>query len=298
MSKHLLKLIIILTTALNHFALAQTHEKTEILILGTYHFQNPGLDVIKSTTFDHLSKKTQQEIALVNSRLVGFNPDKVFIERPVTYQKSINKTYQQYLHGTFGIDKKANEIYQLGFKVAAQLEHKEIYTVDAPGVFPYDELEEGIRRFGLTGVTKALEKVSKGHKESDKADASRTVIERLVNINRPENILSYHMFYTDLATQVISPTPQHRLEASEKIVDKIKHIMVPLDPDYIGAELAAEWYKRNIKIYANIYKRVNKSTDKKILLIIGAGHVRILQHMFEDNPNFELVNTNSILIDN
>ena len=273
----------------------KSEAKIKIMVLGVYHFDNPGLDVNKSSSFDHLSKKAQKEIAEVNRRLFDFNPDKVFIEQYVTRQPVMSERYQQFIKGEFDISKKANEIYQLGFKVAAQLKHKDVYTIDAPGVFPYEALQAGIKQYNLTNVTKALDEESAAHKESDKTDASRTVMERLVNINQPEQIMANHLFYIDIATQVIAPTPTHKLKAKLETTEGVEHIMVPLDPDYIGAELAAEWYKRNIKIYANIYERVERSKDSAVLLIIGAGHVRILKHLFEDSPRFELVDTNSVL---
>jgi Family of unknown function (DUF5694) len=270
--------------------------KTKIMILGVYHFDNPGLDVFKSSAFDHLSENAQKEIAVVNRQLVEFKPDKVFIEQDVTRQSTISERYRQYLKGEFDITNKANEIYQLGFKVAKNLKHKNIYTIDAPGIFPYEELLAGIKRYGLDNVTREIEDRTARYKKSDRADATRTVLERLVNTNRPKKILEYHEFYNDLAIQVISSTPTHKLEPKRESNNGVEQISVPLDPDYIGAELTAEWYKRNIKIYANLYKKVEHSKDKRVLLIIGAGHVRILKHLFEDNSKFELVDANSVLM--
>jgi len=277
-------------------AVPKSEFKTKIMVLGVYHFDNPGLDVFNSSGFDHLSEEAQKEIAVVNRQLVEFSPDKVFIEQDVTRQSVISERYRKFLKGEFDITNKANEIYQLGFKVAANLRHKDIYTIDAPGIFPYEELLAGVKRYDLDSVTQAIEDSSAEFKKSDQADATRTVLERLANMNRSKKILAYHKFYNDLAIQVISSTPTHKLEPKRESNNGVEQISVPLDPDYIGAELTAEWYKRNIKIYANIYKKVEHSKDKRVLLIIGAGHVRILKHLFEDNSKFELIDANSVLM--
>jgi hypothetical protein len=58
--------------------------------------------------------------------------------------------------------------------------------------------------------------------------------------------------------------------------------------DYAGAEFMGEWYKRNIRMYSNIVKQTAKD-DRAILIIVGAGHARIIRHFFEDNPAFEVV---------
>jgi hypothetical protein len=43
-----------------------------------------------------------------------------------------NERFQKYLHGTFDLEDKTNEVYQIGFKLAKKLGHKKIYCSDAP----------------------------------------------------------------------------------------------------------------------------------------------------------------------
>ena len=275
--------------------MASATERTKVMILGVYHFNNPGLDVAKATSFDHLSVQAQKEIAEVNRQLVRFNANKVFIEAPVTNQTLYSKRYQKYLSGEFNVSNKANEIYQLGFRVAAQLKHNDIYTMDAPGIFPWQQMQKGLTEFKLNDVKTALEKNFSRYKQHDKENANRTVLQRLVNLNHPAMIAKDHLFYNDISPRVIAEKPSHKLAVKTETTDHIEHLVVPLDPDYIGAELTAEWYKRNIKIFANIYRKVELAEDNRVLLIIGAGHLRILRHLFDDNPNFELIDTNQIL---
>ena len=53
------------------------------MLLGSFHFDNPGLDVAKFENVDALSAKRQLEIKQVLDKLVQFKPDKIFIEVPV-----------------------------------------------------------------------------------------------------------------------------------------------------------------------------------------------------------------------
>ena len=295
MKKLAIILVLWCTAVFQMNLLAAEDTKIKIMILGVYHFSNPGLDVHKGKSFDHLGDKAQVEIAQLNRKLIGFNPDKILTEFPITYQSKITTRYQQYTEGKLDLSQKANEVYQIGFKVASALKHKDIYTIDATGVWPYDAFLSAVEKFDLKDVSAELEMEEITFKEKDKVHASRTVLERIVNLNKPETIMDNHMFYIKTAARVVSHSPTHQLEPKLETINNIEHLLVPLDPDYMGAELVAEWYKRNLKILSNIYQKTDLATDKRLLLIIGAGHVRILQHLFEDSPYFEVVDTNSIL---
>lgn len=44
-------------------------------------------------------------------------------------------------------------------------------------------------------------------------------------------------------------------------------------PDYhIGADMVAQWYKRNLRIYANIAHAVAEDDDR-VLLLMGQAHI-------------------------
>ena len=55
-------------------------------------------------------------------------------------------------------------------------------------------------------------------------------------------------------------------------------------PDHhIGADLVGEWYKRNLRIYANIWRAVDEG-DQRIVVLIGQGHLWPLRTFFRENP--------------
>ena len=57
-----------------------TSRKIKVLLLGTFHFDNPGLDIAKYESANVLTAKRQEEIKEVITRLGNFNPDKIFVE--------------------------------------------------------------------------------------------------------------------------------------------------------------------------------------------------------------------------
>lgn len=66
-------------------------------------------------------------------------------------------------------------------------------------------------------------------------------------------------------------------------------------PDHhIGADMVGQWYKRNLRIYANIWRAVEKDDDR-VLLLMGQSHVWPLRHFFRGNPEFEVVPVDDVL---
>lgn len=72
-------------------------------------------------------------------------------------------------------------------------------------------------------------------------------------------------------------------------------------PAYIGIAASGAGFKHqlckystNLHIYTNIL-RIVKPTEKRILVLFGQGHIPILKHLFENNPDFEVIEVKEIL---
>jgi len=62
------------------------------------------------------------------------------------------------------------------------------------------------------------------------------------------------------------------------------------DGDAKGAEVVGGWYQRNLYIYANLMRLV-ESPEERVLLVIGAGHAKLLRDYLRGSPNARLVET-------
>jgi hypothetical protein len=56
--------------------------------------------------------------------------------------------------------------------------------------------------------------------------------------------------------------------------------------DYSGADLAGNWYHRNIRIYANIL-RIAEPGDR-LFVLYGASHIPLFWHLFTESGEFEI----------
>lgn len=237
--------------------------KREVLLLGTYHMANNGLDLFNVEAEDVLEGERQQEIQEVVDRLKQFNPTKIAVERLAEQGESLHKDYQAYVAGNFRLT--ANEIHQLGFRTAAELGHDQIYSVDwnkqvgdvglghvlthAEDYFP--DLYKKLHSSGEDGVT-----------DFQKAQEKLSIRELLVGANDPHQIQKEQEQYMMLA----------------RVGDGESKIGIDWLCNY--------WYRRNMIIYANI-ERISTKNDR-VLVIYGAGHLHLLTQFMKESGLFSL----------
>jgi hypothetical protein len=66
----------------------------------------------------------------------------------------------------------------------------------------------------------------------------------------------------------------------------LRSARIGLGDQYPGANWVTHvWYARNLKIFVNL-TRITESADDRILLIIGAGHVFLMQQFLEDSGDY------------
>jgi hypothetical protein len=105
--------------------------RAKILLLGTFHFDDAGLDDYKPKyRLNILSGQRQKEISDVLNALGLFRPNKIAVEWPAERQAALDAEFGKYRKGN-QVELGPNEIYQIGFRLAGSLGHSRIYAVDA-----------------------------------------------------------------------------------------------------------------------------------------------------------------------
>ncbi len=232
----------------------------EVLVLGTYHMSNPGRDIFNTEADDVLAPRRQAEIERVIAVLQQFRPTKIAVEADVNNDR-VGARYAEYVSGEHELTR--NETEQLGFRLAKMLGHETVYPVDTDGEFPFPRLVKYAKATGREAEIDAL--MEEGGKDSEALSAylaSHTILETLLHMNSDEYAAAGVGGYFRMA------------ELGEPW-------------DWAGADLVADWFRRNMRIYTNIVQLVD-SPDERVLVIYGAGHLGWLQYAFANNPNFRL----------
>ncbi|HBS12709.1 MAG TPA: hypothetical protein DEO36_09235 [Flavobacteriaceae bacterium] len=253
--------------------------KTKAMVLGVFHFGNPGLDSYKPKfPFDILEKKRQVELDTLLEKISEYKPTKILLEWPRINVDSItNERYQNYLNGFFDITEKSNEVYQIGFKLAKRLGHNRVYCSDASAEWFGVELDwDNYDEEAYLKSKGQFEKSTRYDYESfyelgDSIKSVQTLTDHLIFKNRPENRLKNHQAYLT------------------------ESVLQGAGDNYLGADGVARWYRRNLRIFSNAYDIADFDKEERLLLIYGAGHVWQLRQFFMDSPDFEYVEPNNYL---
>jgi len=246
-----------------------TGKKTEVLLLGTFHFDNPGLDVAQFEDANVLTAKRQQEIEELVKKLIAFQPDAIFIEATPRFQKHFDSLLTAYKNGRYQLT--ANEIDQLGFRLGKEQNLSTLHCVDYSGAnFPFDSLVKVVTAAQQTqmlqNMKKSIDSIQKVHNLRLKTS---TITEILLASNSKESreisVGGYFQF----------------LKAGRQ-------------DNHVGTYLVSEWWRRNMMIYENILKRLT-GNEKRIVVIFGSAHAALLHEFMQYNPDLKLVDVSTVL---
>ena len=250
-----------------------SNKSAKIMILGTYHMDNPRLDAKNLDADDVLLDKRQREITELIEKLARFNPTKIAIEAPYSEKAQWNNRYKKFLDGEHKLTR--NEIEQIGFQLAKRLNHQMIYPVDYPMFMSglrYDELElPKPKPLPAQTGNETKNTVQPTLSEGDLLLRRSTVIEFLLYMNNAEKARKEH---GENYLQQLLPDGNPAL--------------------YESADRVTNWYKRELRIFANL-NRITQFPDDRVLFIVGSGHLAIQRNFALDSPQFCLVDAEAFL---
>lgn len=232
--------------------------KPHFLLIGTYHMANPNRDVFNAKSDDVRGDKRQKEIAELMRMLARYRPTKVVIEAPYE-SPTIDEQYQQYLAGSFELP--PNESYQLGFRLAKEMGHKRIYTVDWQKELDFDAVMAAANKYDQKATVDGAFAYGKSFVDQlNKRIETDTIAGILGWMNGDEMVDGAEQIYLRMAR-------------------------IGKGDDYSGADLVAAWHERNLKIFANIL-RITDSPDDRVIVFYGSGHAKLLTEFAEDSREY------------
>ncbi len=240
----------------------------QVVVLGTFHFGNPGLDVANLRVDDVLAPKRQAEIGAVLDDLARYAPTRVLVEsRNRVPGTAFSARYRQFLRGEMAADR--NEVTQIGFKLAQRLHHDEVYAVDVDGEFPFEAVMAWAGRHGRGAQLEArIAGVQRDAAEMSAQLATHTVAYMLRRFNDPQRLASDHAFYLDL-------------------------LQYGARDEQPGVALVAGWTARNLGICARIVQLAR--AGDRLLVLYGSGHAYLLRQCLGAVPGLRVLDANELL---
>jgi hypothetical protein len=228
-----------------------------VLLLGTGHWANPGRDYINVQFDDMLAPDRQREIREVADHLKRFAPTKIALEVDPEAIDAWNTDYTHYHAGAFTLT--ASEHHQLGFRIAADLGHDQVYGIDwNEGTFGLDTVFD----FAASHQPELFAELQRLAQPATDADAHQETVTIPLR---------------ELLLQANAPATQRRMHQPYLLMAQ-----VGAGRQYVGVDWVKGWYERNLIIFANLC-RLFTSPSERVLVIYGAGHVPLLTQFLRES---------------
>ncbi len=247
-------------------ASAQTAPRAQVMILGTPHWDNPGQDYSNTQVDDVLAERRQAEIAALAAALAEFRPTRIAVEVPVARDSAINARYQAYRRGEVALGR--GEIDQIGFRLAHMLGHARVYAVDHKQDLDVGAVLGWAARNGQADAAQRIGGMIQqlvAEKSAAVASAPLGEVLRLENSPAADSLEMLYLHFVPIGN----------------------------DTSFVGAEMVADWYARNLKIFANV-TRVARPGER-VLVIMGTGHGPLLRRYVDEHPDYDLVHATRFL---
>lgn len=242
-----------------HAAEASVH----VLVLGTYHFANPGRDIVNTKVDDVLPPHRQAELEALTKQLARFAPTKVMVERDADKHDGLRiPEYQAWRTG--GRRDVRNEVEQVGYRLAHALKHEAVYGIDADGDFPFEAVQAWAKKNGVEAQLNAtLDELKVRAKAEEEAQRTSTIAQMLAAFNEPAAIRLDHQNFYATALRYGRGAEQP------------------------GAELLGQWTLRNARSCARMVQLARPGD--RIVVLFGAGHSYLLRQCVSEQPGWKLV---------
>ena len=233
------------------FAAVPSPVPAKVMMMGVFHFANPGRDMVKSGVINVMTRENQAYLDGLATRLAGFHPTAVLIECEPSEQAKFDEKFTAFRNGTFALT--SNEDFQIGFRVAKAAGIDKVTCFDEGAVGWNAEPMFAYIKKNEPGTQKALDAMYKSLSERQ---------------NREQATLSL--------PQLLQLTNDAARDRENKDL-YIRTNAVDAGASFAGADASASWWHRNFRMYANVQKAA--APGQRVLVIAGAGHTAILKDL-------------------
>lgn len=247
-------------------------EKTQVLVVGTFHFDYPGLDAMKSDEedkIDVLKEPKKSEVTELVEYIKQFKPNKIAIEAFDSWNAT--EKLRKYASGEFREER--DERYQIAMRIANELAIDTLYSIDSRA---YSDQIEALDKDHYMALGEGYD-----YKSDD--PYNQMASEWFVAEDKLKSKVHLLDFFKHMNSR-----ESHQYGYGTYLVGDFK-----LD-NYRGADvLSVYWYNRNLRIFRKLQELTEDENDR-ILMVFGNGHAALLRQFIECSPEFEFVEFDSL----
>jgi hypothetical protein len=258
---------------------AMPTSKIKVYIVGTFHFNASAADLNHGKAVNMRTPQKQRELDELVGKLQKTQADKVFVEYQLQDQPHVDSTYALYRKKQLKAGN--NEVYQLGYRLADKLNRPRVYCADAQLGLDFDATQAYAKQHGQEAIMNGFMQVQPG----DSMGQLLTARNRLRKVALPAG----GEFPGATLLEQFKVANSAAIDRANMDGYLLTLARIGGGNNYVGADVAGDYFKRNVRIYANLLRQVDVKHDKAIVLIIGAGHASLLKSILHYNSLFEVV---------
>lgn len=238
--------------------------KIKVLNFATFHM-GETTDANK-VDFDDKNPENQKNALSIAKMISKFKPTIICVEVPFEEQSALNIEFDKYLANSDKVSTYKGEIGLIAFEVAKLSNIDKVYGIDHEMKYNYNIVREIDDKIDGKTIQDFYSNPFKYFPELNVDESKLTFFDRM-KIGNTDYFLDFLILTNaDLLTHV----------GSEK--------------GFEGADEAAKFYKRNLRIFANL-NRVPVTKEDRIFILSGGSHTAFLREFMKRSPKYEMVNT-------
>lgn len=260
-------------------AMAQDQDPVpvQVMVVGTYHFDNPGQDLHNARVDPVTTPEKQAQLAALAERLAEFRPTAIALERVAADPTTLaDQHFANFQPADLLTD--ADERVQIGYRLAA------LAQVDR--VLAIDEQSETRDYFPVGPLMTWLE-ANQQQEAFDRLNAP--VAAAVAELERRQNEDTIGAILADMNRR------DHPVFGDGAQSFYYRMLAFGDGAEQPGAALNAGWYERNARIFAKLMHAARPGD--RIIVVFGSGHNYWLRHFIEVTPGFELVDAGPYLVE-
>lgn len=246
---------------------AEAAEPTPVMVIGTWHFANPGQDVVNVDAEDVRTPKRQCELQAIAAALTTFRPTKIMVERVAKTPDLVDSGFSEFTPSLFS--ERRDERVQIAYRLAHALGHDKVYAIDEqpsegePDYFPFGKVMEHAQAHDqMARLQAGIAQVEADRKAFQEKQSRTDLPTLLIEMNEPSPWRTGISGYYEMLT-------------------------VGNAEDQPGAELNAYWYMRNAKIFGKLMTVADPGD--RVLVLFGTSHAYWLRHFADEVMGYEYV---------
>ncbi len=239
-----------------------------VLNMATFHMR-PTPDE-NSVEFDNSNKEAMMETRQISRLLAKFKPTVICVEIEPSENKKLNLAYNKFVMDSISDKIYAGEINLLAFEIGRLCKVDSIYGINHKMNYDYNINDK---------ITNTLDPITfDGYNENPLLSALNKVaqlndmntLNKLRTINEEDFLDFLIIENADMLTHVGSKN------------------------NFEGADEAAKFYQRNLRMYSNL-NRIPVTSRDRILIIMGGSHTAFFREFLKRSPKYQLANIDEYL---